>query len=118
MYLYATTIFTFSVYWIFGGVFTLMDVTLKPTFIRKYKVQPETNEPIDNVKLIRAIKVILFNQIIVGVPLTFISYYLKMLKGFPEDFRDVPDFSRVLIDLFVCILIDEIGFYYSHSTLR
>jgi fatty acid hydroxylase domain-containing protein 2 len=114
IYIYATTIFTFSVYWIFGGLFTLMDVTSRPSFIRKYKVQPETNEPIDNAKLIRAIKVILFNQIIVGVPLTFVSYYMKMLKGFPEDFRELPDFTRVLIDLFICILVDEIGFYYSH----
>lgn len=91
-----------------------MDLTLSPRALRKYKVQPKTNEPIDKNVLIKAVKVILFNQICVGVPLTCIAYLGKKLKGLNENFREVPSFERVLLDLFVCIMIDELGFYYSH----
>jgi methylsterol monooxygenase len=91
-----------------------MDYTLSPQALRKYKVQPQTNAPVDGKLLFDAVKVILFNQIFVGIPLAFIAYFLKKLKGFPENFREVPNFERVLLDLAVCILVDEIGFYYSH----
>lgn len=107
-------VFSLAVYWIFGGIFLLMDLTLSPRLLRKYKVQPHTNEPVDKAILYDAIKVILFNQIAIGAPMAYISYYIKKLKGFPENFREVPSFEKVLLDLAVCILVDEIGFYYSH----
>jgi len=107
-----------SVYWLFGGIFTLMDITLSPRALRKYKVQPEKNEPVDNAQLISAVKTIIFNQICVGIPLTVIGYFLKKnSKSFP-DLRHVPSFQRVVLDLFVCILVDEIGFYYSHRLVH
>ena len=34
-----------------GAIYTLMDITNKPQFLRKYKIQPGTNEPVDNLKL-------------------------------------------------------------------
>jgi fatty acid hydroxylase domain-containing protein 2 len=114
VYVVHTTIFSFAVYWIFGGIFTYMDLTLSPQALRKYKVQPQTHEPLDMKLLIHAVKVILFNQFFVGVPLAYLAYLGRKAKGFPEDFRALPSFERVLLDLFVCILVDEIGFYYSH----
>lgn len=101
-------------YWLIGGLYLTMDMTLSPTALRKYKVQPQTNEPVDKDALIDAVKVILFNQIFVGIPLTIVSFYLKQRKAFPENFREVPSFEKVVVDLVVCILVDEIGFYYSH----
>lgn len=114
VYVVGTITFSIIVYWTFGGLFTLMDVTLSPKALRRYKVQPQTNEPVDKAKLIDALKVVLFNQFIVQIPLAYVAYLLKKLKGFQENFREVPSFERVLLDLLVCILVDEIGFYYSH----
>jgi hypothetical protein len=45
------TIISISVYWIIGGFFVCMDLTLKPKFIRKYKVQRGANEPVNKTKL-------------------------------------------------------------------
>jgi len=118
VYVVGTLTFTFSVYWVFGGLYTLMDLTLSPRLLRKYKVQPHTNEPVDKAMLYDAIKVILFNQIFIAFPMAYIAYYTKKLKGFPENFREVPSFERVLLDLVVCIIVDEIGFYYSHRLLH
>lgn len=114
VYVVATTMFSFFVYWFVGGIFTLMDMTLSPKSLRKYKVQPGTNEPVNRKALIDAVKTILFNQLIVGVVVASVGYYIKKLKGFNENFREVPSFGRVFLDLVVCILVDEIGFYYSH----
>lgn len=114
VYVIGTTVWSMGFYWFIGGLYLLMDLTLSPQALRKYKVQPETNEPVDKAALFDAIKVILFNQIFVGIPMTIISFYLKKRKGFLEDFRAVPSFDKVFLDLLVCILVDEIGFYYSH----
>jgi methylsterol monooxygenase len=52
---------TLAIHWILGGLFLLMDVTLKPEFLRKYKIQPGANEPVDRSKLV---KVIFFYNIV------------------------------------------------------
>lgn len=51
-----TTILMFSVYWTFGGIYTFLDVTNKPSFLRRYKIQPGTNEPVDSGRLIQVNK--------------------------------------------------------------
>lgn len=37
----------------FGGIYTLLDVTNKPAALRRYKIQPGTNEPVDNRRLLK-----------------------------------------------------------------
>lgn len=113
-----TNIFTIFIYWLFGAFYTWMDISLSPKSLRKYKVQPQTNEPVDNRKLINAIKVVIFNQLCVGVPLTIVGYYIKKSKGLLPNLREVPDFQKVVVHLFACILVDEIGFYYSHRLVH
>jgi len=38
---------TIGLYWFIGMIYVLIDMTGKPQWIRKYKVQPGTNEPLD-----------------------------------------------------------------------
>lgn len=40
-------IYTFSLYWLLGSIFIFMDLTNKPAFMRKYKIQTGTHEPLD-----------------------------------------------------------------------
>jgi methylsterol monooxygenase len=49
-----TTIVTLAVYWIIGGMYTIMDITNKPAALRRYKIQPGTNEPVDPKRLMKA----------------------------------------------------------------
>lgn len=53
LFIYGSTLFTFLVYWVFGGIYTLLDVTNKPAIIRRYKIQPGTNEPVENKRLMK-----------------------------------------------------------------
>jgi hypothetical protein len=42
-----------AIHWFFGGLYLIMDITLKPNFMRKYKVQLNKNEPVDTTKLLK-----------------------------------------------------------------
>lgn len=53
LWVYGTFVLSFGVYWLFGGIYTVMDLTSKPSAIRRYKIQPGTNEPVDNTKLLK-----------------------------------------------------------------
>lgn len=48
---HGTVIYTFLAYWIIGAVYTFVDLTGKPAFMRRYKIQEGTNEPVDREKL-------------------------------------------------------------------
>ena len=43
----------YIVYWGFGLLYTFMDITGYPSSIRKYKIQPGTNEPVEAKKLLK-----------------------------------------------------------------
>ena len=43
-----------AVYWIFVGIYTILDVTNKPAALRRYKIRPGTNEPVDSKRLMKA----------------------------------------------------------------
>lgn len=55
LWVYGSLIVTMIVYWVFGGIYTILDVTNKPAAIRRYKIQPGTNEPVDNKRLLKVI---------------------------------------------------------------
>lgn len=97
-----------------------MDLTNKPKFLRKFKVQPGTHEPLDKKKLIRAIKGVLVNQLVVTLPMALFGYYLITLdKEYDMDkIRKIPTFMSMIKDFFVFFIINEVGFYYAHRILH
>ncbi|XP_023015951.1 fatty acid hydroxylase domain-containing protein 2 isoform X2 [Leptinotarsa decemlineata] len=117
LWVYGTFLITFGVYWLFGGIYTLMDVTNKPAAIRRYKIQPGTNEPVDNRRLLKVIWYVLVNQLIVGIPSSMLMYWVMKWRGYPP-LRDLPTFHWVLYELAVHILTEEASFYYSHRLLH
>ena len=119
MYFFGTTVYSvFLTYWIFGGIFLFFDLTQWPQFLRKYKVQSGTNEPVDKKLMMRAIRGVLFNQIFISIPLSYLGYYVKKSRGIQQSIYDVPDFGTVVYDLIICIMVDEIGFYYTHRLVH
>jgi methylsterol monooxygenase len=60
---------------------------------------------------------VVFNQIFVGIPLTFVMYYLMQHRGL-ADIRELPTFNRIVLDFAAFLLIEELGFYYSHRLLH
>ncbi|KAH8368467.1 hypothetical protein KR084_012035 [Drosophila pseudotakahashii] len=117
LWVFGTTIFTMIVYWTVGTLYTFMDLTNRPACLRKYKIQPGTNEPVELRRLLKVIWCVVCNQILVGIPLAYASYRLMEIRGL-SDIRDLPTFHWVCFELTVCILMEELGFYYSHRLLH
>lgn len=97
-------------YFGYGGLFVLMDITNKPKFLRKYKVQPGTHEPLDSSRIKQAMKTILLNHFMIGYPMTHALYLFKR----DNNLRQLPALHIILLQLLGCIVIEEVLFYYSH----
>lgn len=104
-------------YWFIGGLYTALDVTLKPETLRKYKIQPGTNEPVDNTRLKKAIIQVLLNQTVVSLPFIYLAAHLFMWRG-PADVRQLPAFHWVFLQLVFCLLEQEFTYYYVHRFLH
>jgi len=117
LWVFGTNVVTTFVYWFFGAIFTYTDITNRPKFLRRFKTQPGTNEPVDNKKLMNAIGTVLFNQFCVQIPLSVLLFTVIDVSNMAP-LRQLPTFPIVLRDLVVCILLTEVGFYYSHRLLH
>lgn len=68
--------------------------------------------------LMTTIKTVLRNQTFITLPLLLGNYLVKSYKGITMDLWAVPTFERAVVDLAVCIIVDEIGFYYMHRLVH
>lgn len=68
--------------------------------------------------VIKTILVVLRNQTFISLPLLLLSYLVKKSKGITMNLREVPSFQKMVLDLAVCIIVDEIGFYYMHRLVH
>lgn len=62
----------------------------------------------------RAVKVALFNQTIVGLPFMAVMYKMMKWRGCSRSPDDLPTFQWAVMEMTVFTLIEEICFYYSH----
>ena len=62
----------------------------------------------------RAVQLILFNQIVVGIPVAMVVYEAMKWRGCSVLPDDLPTFHWALLELIICVLVEELCFYYSH----
>ncbi|XP_073913165.1 fatty acid hydroxylase domain-containing protein 2 isoform X1 [Castor canadensis] len=104
-------------FWAFNGLLLVVDITGKPSFISRYRIQVGKNEPVDPVKLRQAIHTVLFNQYMISLPMVVFLYpFLKWL-GDPCR-QELPTFHWFLLELAIFTLMEEVLFYYSHRLLH
>ncbi|KAK7063133.1 Fatty acid hydroxylase domain-containing protein 2 [Halocaridina rubra] len=113
LYVYGTILIFGTTYWCLGGLYTFMDVTNFPKFLRKYKVQPGINEPVDTWNLLKCIFWVTFNFTVVSAPALEAGYFLMQLRGY-EASSQLPAFPKVIFQLVICVLVQEVAFYYFH----
>jgi fatty acid hydroxylase domain-containing protein 2 len=63
--------------------------------------------------IVQVLSQVVFNQLAVGIPTAYLSFSLMKWRGIPP-LRELPTFHWVLAEMAFLILIEEIGFYYSH----
>lgn len=101
------------------AIYTIMDITQKPAFLQRYRIRPGANYPMDKVKLKKTIALVLFNQIFVGLPVTYIG--IKIYFWIYNDYlptQELPSLIKGIFQLLGCILLYEIVFYYNHRILH
>jgi sterol desaturase/sphingolipid hydroxylase (fatty acid hydroxylase superfamily) len=106
-------LFTSSVFWILGSTFSYFDLVAAPHFLQKYKIQTGVNEPVDRDKFLNLMKTVLMNSLVTSPMYAYLHYRAMLWRGFP-DIHILPEFHVVLMDLIIFLLIEEIGFFYTH----
>ncbi|XP_029028429.1 fatty acid hydroxylase domain-containing protein 2 [Betta splendens] len=100
-------------FWASNGLLLLVDTTGKPSFITRYRIQVDRNNPVDPVKLRQALKCVLFNQVVVSGLMAGAVYFLMTWKGNPVG-PELPTFHWALLELAVFSITEEVLFYYTH----
>ncbi|KAH8409018.1 hypothetical protein KR009_005321 [Drosophila setifemur] len=118
LWVVGSSVVIFTVYWLYAALFTLMDITNKPRFLRKYKIQPGQNEPVDLAKLWKAVKVVMLNLTVVNMLTSWVIYELIYKTENSSDIRELPTFKRTIRDLAAFVVLEEIMFYYAHRLLH
>lgn len=118
MSVWITNIYATVYYWTVGAAFIIMDMTNKPSFLRKYKTQPDAHVPLDKKKFFKASLRVLFNQTVVGIPFTYFLYRLSLVIGNSQALRITPTFPKLMLDLFLMGIVYEFGFYYFHRLMH
>ncbi|XP_058483923.1 fatty acid hydroxylase domain-containing protein 2 [Solea solea] len=101
------------VFWIPNALLLFVDVTGKPSFITRYRIQMDKNNPVDRVKLRHAVKTVILNQLLISGPMVVAVYHITSWRVNPCG-PELPTFHWALMELAVFALVEEIMFYYSH----
>uniref|UniRef100_A0A1I8QEY9 Fatty acid hydroxylase domain-containing protein n=1 Tax=Stomoxys calcitrans TaxID=35570 RepID=A0A1I8QEY9_STOCA len=119
VWVFGTTAVFMLVYWLNASWYTFMDITNRPKFVRKYKIQPGKNEPVEMKKLFEGILNVLMNQTIVGIPMYFVLYHTLFKVCCSEGpIRELPTLQKILFDIVVVSIMEEFNFYYIHRLMH
>ena len=73
LWVFGTTTLTTVFYWLASAGYLLLDLTT-PSWIMRYKVQPDKNTPVDKNHILSVLLLVLFNQVVLGPPAAALSY--------------------------------------------
>ncbi|KIO34507.1 hypothetical protein M407DRAFT_209691, partial [Tulasnella calospora MUT 4182] len=112
IHIFGTFFITTAVYWALGLVFMYADLTERPKWLLKYKVQPWKR--VGPKEYFKICVIVLRNQICVGIPLSvimgkYIAPFRGMRTGLP-----LPGVLETVGTWCFCLVCTEIGFFYVH----
>jgi len=111
---------TTTFYWGMGSLFTFVDVTGRPKFMLKYKVQENVKGyPLSWEQLKDLVIVVVQNQLLVLL-LLIGTTQLQMIRGTGAavGVNELPSMWKLIGSLLFCQLVREVAFYYSHRLLH
>lgn len=132
----ASVLSGFAVFVVANSFFAVLDLTGQPSFLLKYKIQEEKTIPVSlpadlslylcKVFLLfpflsqvnwqmykKTLRRVLFNSLVTSTVFQLATYPLVTWRGMSCGY-ELPSLPAVIWDLFLCLIVVEIGFYYSH----
>lgn len=100
-------------FWGTNCLLLLVDTTGKPSFITRYRIQPDKNNPVDPDRLRHVLKTVLFNYVFISGSMVVVARSLMTMSGNPCG-PELPAFHWALAELAFFALLEEFMFYYSH----
>lgn len=97
------------------ALFTYLDLC-QPQWIAKYKVQPNKHSTWKDIK--KAIPTVAFNMFIVNTLSNLAFVHLARWRGNSTRFEDLPGGWKLFGQWFVCLMAEEVGFYFVHRALH
>ncbi|XP_034462377.1 fatty acid hydroxylase domain-containing protein 2 [Hippoglossus hippoglossus] len=113
LFFFGTMFIPTVAFWVPNALLLLADTTGKPSFITRYRIQMEKNNPVDPAKLRHAMKTVAFNQFLVSGPMVVVAYLVMSWRGNPCG-PELPTFHWALMQMAIFSLVEELMFYYSH----
>ncbi|KAG9006651.1 hypothetical protein FRB90_009800 [Tulasnella sp. 427] len=112
IHIFGSLIITTAVYWALGLLFMFADLTERPKWLLKYKVQPwKRVGPKEYAKICA---IVLRNQIFVNIPLSVVmGKYIAPFRGMRTNLP-LPGVLETVGTWWFCLWCTEIGFFYVH----
>ncbi|KAG9049149.1 hypothetical protein FS837_011068 [Tulasnella sp. UAMH 9824] len=112
IHIFGTVFITAAAYWALGLVFMYADLTERPKWLSKYKVQPWKR--VGPKEYFKICMIILRNQIFVNMPFAIIvGKYIAPLRGMRTNLP-LPGMLETVGTWWFCLACTEIGFFYVH----
>jgi methylsterol monooxygenase len=108
-------VINFGIFWALNFALIALDVTKRPHWLYKYKIQHSVIIGVEG--HIRCICIALVNQILVMLPLIWMAYPLYQYFGV-EATSELPGFWSIVKQIAFFIVVEEVLFYYSHRLLH
>ena len=111
---------TFYTFGLFLTHFDLKASKSEDNEIKKYKIQPGTNNPLSFKRFLELISLVSFNQLIIGgiTQYLFYKFHVKFHNLTEKDIFTIPSIFQVLLEWIIFTVIEEIWFFYSHWALH
>ncbi|XP_077182560.1 fatty acid hydroxylase domain-containing protein 2 [Paroedura picta] len=117
IFIIATIVVPGIFFWSINSILMVADITGKPGFITQNHIQLGKNDPVDTTKLRKAIRVGLYNQIFISLPMVMLMLPILKWRGDPFSLS-LPTLYRFLLELAFNALLEEIMFYYIHRSFH
>ncbi|XP_078687056.1 fatty acid hydroxylase domain-containing protein 2-like [Branchiostoma floridae x Branchiostoma belcheri] len=99
------------------SLYTCMDLTGRPAVLVRYKIQPNVNPPPVDPALFAKVGLHLIPNTLLTLAGIYLLQPVMAWRGM-EFTRELPSLWRLLLDFPVCVLMQEIGFYYGHRLVH
>lgn len=111
--LYWTFGLTTAFYWLVAAFFAVVDLTGKPAFVFRYKVQPFSR--VGAVEYAQIARKVFWNQLAVNIPVSIFLATFTPADASPETLPSTP---IALFQIVLNVLVTEVGFFYVHRFLH